>query len=109
MAADTAAGPPLTATRAVMLGHLVVTAPVLLIIAAVALLAQARYGAGAAGALVGAAIAWLWWALAVPRWRQWVLARGAAPAAVQRLGERTGLVWPVGSFFAKTELPPRRR
>ena len=100
--------PPITASRAVLVGHCVVL-PVLLITAGVGMLAHARGGATAAGILIGAAAGWLWWALAVPRWRLWAVARGAEPGALQQLAQRSRLVWPAGSVLAKTELPPRPR
>ena len=66
---------------------------------------------GAAGAIsgfgVGFVLAWLWWSLAVPRWRRWALGRGVDPDELQNLAQKVGLVWRRGSFFEKTELPPR--
>ena len=96
----------LTPLSAVAYGHLVVTLPVLAIMAVVAFFAWPRLGA--MSLIIGGVLAWPWWSLAVPRWRRWALARGADPDALQRLGERTGLVWPRGWIFEKTEIPPRR-
>jgi hypothetical protein len=95
----------LSAARAVLIGHLVVTVPVLAIIGAITWLARSRFGPDRTGMalLVGAAIAWLWWSFAIPRWRRWAHGRGADPAAVQRLGARTGLVWPKGFIAERTE------
>ena len=61
------------------------------------------------GFALGFVLAWLWWSLAVPRWRTWALTHGADPERLQQLGQRAGVVWPRGSFFEKTELPPRRK
>ena len=58
-------------------------------------------------AAVGFVLAWLWWSLAVPRWRRWALARVADPAELERLAVATGLQWKRDSFFSRTELPPR--
>ena len=96
----------LSPSRAVACGHLIVTLPVLAIMAAVAFLAWPRLGGSSL--IIAGIIAWPWWSLAVPRWRRWALARGADPDALQRLAERTGLVWPRGWIFEKTEIPPRR-
>jgi len=54
------------------------------------------------------AIAWLYWSITVPRWRLWALRAGADADETQKLAVRAGLVWPRGSFFEKTELPPRK-
>ena len=95
----------LSPARAVLAGHLVVTVPVLAIIGAITWLGRSRFGPDRTGLalLVGGAVAWLWWSFAVPRWRHWAHRRGADPAAVQRLGVRTGLVWPKGFIAERTE------
>jgi len=59
-----------------------------------------------AGAVLGSGVAWIWWSFAIPRWRDWVIDVGLTPRDVQDLAVRVGLVWPVGSFFERTE---RRR
>jgi len=95
--------------RAILIGHLVVNGPVLGLLAAGAVLGRALAGNLGLGLFGGAVVAWLWWSLAVPRWRAWALARGADAAELQRVGAVTGLVWPKGWVFGKTELPPRDR
>jgi hypothetical protein len=52
---------------------------------------------------VGFILAWCWWSFTVPRWRRWALGRGAPPDKLQRLAAQTGLVWPKGWVFEKTE------
>jgi hypothetical protein len=96
---------PLSPTRAVLAGHLVVTIPVLAIIASITWFGRAQFGPGRTGLalLAGSAVAWLWWSFATPRWRRWAHSRGADPAAVQRLGAWTGLVWPKGFIAERTE------
>ncbi|MBW4049744.1 MAG: hypothetical protein HIU89_18050, partial [Proteobacteria bacterium] len=42
----------------------------------------------------GLAVGWLWWAVAILRWRIWARARGADEKETQRLGQRTLLLWP---------------
>ena len=102
----TQSGASISPGRAVAVGHLVVTLPVLAIIAVISLLGWHRFGWGAL--VAGSVLAWPWWSVSVPRWRRWALAQGADPDAIQRLGELTGLVWPRGWIFEKTEIPPRQ-
>ncbi len=104
---------PISAGRAVAYGLLVVNGPVLALMLG-GIWLGARLSAGAPsgtglGFVVGFVLAWLWWSLSVPRWRTWALARGADPERLQELGQRAGVVWRRGSFFEKTELPPRKR
>ena len=102
---------PLSAHQALLVGHLMVNGPVLGIIVGGGLLGWTLSdGTGrgtAVGVIAGSLIAWPWWSLAVPRWRAWALARGVNAEKLQRLALMTGLVWPKGSIFEKTELPPR--
>jgi hypothetical protein len=56
------------------------------------------------GLLLGILPAWLWWSALIARWREWAKLRGADERQTQRLGERSGLVWPKGSVFRKLNL-----
>jgi hypothetical protein len=94
-------------SRAILVGHLVVTGPVFVIVFAGFFAASSVNVAGDIGVFVGAAVAWLYWSLAIPRWRAWALGKGADPRQLQRVGVATGLLWPKGWIFGKTELPPR--
>ncbi len=103
----------ISAGRAVAYGLLIVNGPVLALILG-GLWLGARLSAGAPsgtglGFAAGFVLAWLWWSISVPRWRAWALSRGADPERLQLLGQRAGVVWPRGSFLAKTELPPRKK
>ena len=51
----------------------------------------------------GFILGWTWWSHSVPRWRRWAHNRGANPDRLQKWGVVTGLVWPKGSRFEKTE------
>ena len=51
----------------------------------------------------GFILAWTWWSHSVPRWRRWAHNRGANPDRLQKWAVVTGLVWPKGSRFEKTE------
>jgi hypothetical protein len=99
----------MSTARAILIGHIVVNGPVLVVLAIGALVGRSSFNSLGAGLLGGALVAWLWWSLAVPRWRKWALARGADPAELQRIGAMTGLVWPKGWLPEKTEIPPRDR
>jgi hypothetical protein len=100
---------PITPGRAVFQGHLMATVPALLLLVAVFVLGARwiaqpliapersfsaywiRLGLVSVAAL---GVGWLWWAVAILRWRAWMRARGANEKEAQRLGERTLLLWP---------------
>jgi hypothetical protein len=100
----------ISARRAVALGHFVVNLPALVVVGGIDVVAVRYLNDGGALALaVGAfGLAWLWWAFTVPRWRRWAIARGVEPAALQRIGQRTGLLWRKGTWMSKTEFRLRR-
>ncbi|HSV39550.1 MAG TPA: hypothetical protein VLI04_12405, partial [Nocardioidaceae bacterium] len=54
------------------------------------------FGSVAVGAIVGSLIGWVLWAFLVPLWRDWVPGTTAPRAEVQKLAQRTGLVWREG-------------
>ncbi len=94
-----------SAILAVARGHLTVTLPVLVIIAVAGFVGRLFGGTGGLflGIIVGAVLAWPCWSFLVPRWRDWVEGKGIAPEDVQSLAASTGLLWPRGSFFERTE------
>ena len=100
-----------TPGRAVAVGHLVVNVPVLAII--VLAYVVGLISIGPVGAIlclfVGIALAWVWWSAMVPRWREWARRRGADEDRTQQLAQVTGLVWPKGHMFEKTEFRRRKR
>ena len=104
---------------AILVGQLIVNLPVMLII-------LGAYGIGIAvlltlvdtfpffqgwGFLIGILVliivgplgGWLWWSFSVPRWRKWALRNGVPEDKLQKWAVSTGLVWPKGSVFEKTE------
>lgn len=95
--------------KAVAVGHAVVNGPVLLIIVIASVAGNVWFaGPGLViGLLVGSSLAWLWWSSTVPKWRRWALGTGASPDRLQRLAAVTGLVWPRGWVFERTEFGPR--
>jgi hypothetical protein len=100
-----------TPRRAVAFGHLVVNVPVLAIIVLAYVVGRISMGPVAEifCLFVGVALAWVWWSAMVPRWREWARSRGADEDRTQHIAQVTGLVWPKGSFFEKTEFRPRKR
>jgi hypothetical protein len=98
-------GSALTPRRAVLMGQLAVNMPVVCIIGLGFFLADHLKGPAWApfGLFLATIPAWLWWSFMVPRWRKWARREGADEEQTQYLGERSGLVWPKGSFFEKTE------
>jgi hypothetical protein len=99
----------ITAEQAVRRGQLIVNGPVVLLLIG-PLLAAVKWSSVWNWGIVpaGFVAAWLWWSFSVPRWRNWALDRGADPDELQSRGERAGIVWPVGSFFEKTEFRRKR-
>ena len=90
--------------KAVLIGHLVVSIPVLIIMFGFAFVGRIfALKFWLLFLLLGIILAWLWWSFAVPRWRRWALRRGAPADRLQKLAAATGLVWPKGWIFEKTE------
>jgi hypothetical protein len=108
----------LSVWQAILIGHLVITVPVI-----VAMLYFAWLGPIAGGLivavikinelfwlirsgiiLIGFIVAWVWWSVMVPRWRKWALQKGIPADELQKWGVRTGLLWPKGSALEKTEI-----
>lgn len=48
--------------------------------------------------------AWLWWSVAVPKWRLWAYDRVDDIAELKRRAVKAGLIWPDGSRFSRTEI-----
>jgi hypothetical protein len=99
----------ISVTKAILIGHVCVSGGVFLLIGATVFVCRAFDVLSLPKAvLVGAILAWPWWSISVPKWRRWALARGADADQLQKVGVRTGLVWPKGCIFEKTEIPPRK-
>ena len=110
---------PMNVGIAILVGQLVVNLPVMLIIFGVfgvgivlivALEASLPSLPGwifflgvLALIIIGPLIGWLWWSFSVPRWRKWTLFNGVPEEKLQKWAVATGLVWPKGSIFEKTE------
>jgi hypothetical protein len=112
-------GKPLNIGIAILVGQLVVNLPVMLIIFGVFVLGivlllflEASFPSlpgwsfllgVIALIIIGPLAGWLWWSFSVPRWRKWAIQNGAAEDKLQKWAVTTGLVWPKGSIFEKTE------
>jgi len=96
-------GASMSPAKTVLMGHALINGPVIVLVALGALLAPSISIRPGIGALVGAVLGWGWWSIMVPKWRRWALAQGTDPNELQRLAERTFLVWKKGSALEKTE------
>jgi hypothetical protein len=109
---------PISVWKALLIGHLVINSIVLIIIlvgfgvglAIIKLMEtlpqpfpDISFLFGMISVGLGIAAGWLWWSFTVPRWRRWALKSGAPKDELQTWGVLTGLVWPKGSIFEKTE------
>ncbi len=101
----------LSPARAVLIGHLVVTVPVVAItlLSFVPLILLKNVFWGLVWVFLQFVIAWLWWSLTIPLWRDWAKGRGANQNETQILAVRSGLVWPKGCFLEKTEIRIRKK
>jgi hypothetical protein len=98
--------------QALLVGHLLVTLPVLLFICGLTFLGMfvALFILPFQPLLIfvfliiGFALAWTWWSLLIPKWRNWAHRQGIPPDELQKWAVRTGLVWPKGWIFEKTEI-----
>jgi hypothetical protein len=95
-------------TRAVLLGHLTITIPVVAFIPLVLYWGLHQFGPFlwpyyVSGAL---AIAWQWYSIALPQWKGFVKREGVPDNETEELARRSALVWPgaasVGSFALHT-------
>jgi len=97
----------MTPQQAVRTGTSVVNLPVVAtLIAGFIISGRLLYGWNILfGCLGTIATAWLYWSIALPRWRAWALRSGVDSETLQFLATRAGLAWSRRSAFEKTELP----
>jgi hypothetical protein len=101
---------PISIFAAIAFGHLVTTVPILLgfgIPLFLLLWSRNPFYFKLLCGLLLFVVAWLWWSFIVPRWRMWALRRGADPHDLQWWGVATGLVYPKGWIFERTEFRPK--
>ena len=97
--------PRLSVGAAILTGHLLVNLPVLIIISGFihAGLSHVNDMLWTIFFMFGFVLGWIWWSFMVPRWRRWALAQGIPEDKLQKWAVATGLTWPKGSVFEKTE------
>ena len=96
----------LTASRAVLIGHLAMTVPLLILLSGAIRMAMLAPSIWWLFPIIGSGLACAWWSFAVSRWRKWALERGVSANQLQKSAVATGLVWPKGWIFEKIELKP---
>jgi membrane protein YdbS with pleckstrin-like domain len=103
--------PKTTAKKAISRGHLIVSLPVFVLI----------IGAIQAGKwvikkeaipdslaiviiLLGIALAWLWWCIAVVKWKLWAYKSVENIAELKQKAVKSGLIWPAGHLMEHSEI-----
>jgi hypothetical protein len=108
--------PPLGVGRAILIGEMVVNVPVLglgLMLLTILFLGPVIQGWLEGGAAKGigfltllvvmmlaVGVGWLWWAIAMPRWRVWALERVADPRLLYGAAISAQLMWPPDGWLA---------
>jgi hypothetical protein len=92
--------------RAVLVGHLELTVPAIAGILLVPFFGLRMFGRFLFlyYLLAGIALAWQWYSVAGPSWKQWLVGKGVPQEEADNLAHRAGLAWPAGiagiGFFA---------
>jgi hypothetical protein len=89
-----------SAPRAMIVGHLTITAPVIAAILVVPFVGMRMLGPGVGlvyYVFAAIALGWQWYSIALPRWKGWLTERGFQPEEVARLARQAGLAWPLES------------
>jgi len=95
-------------SRAVVMGHLSITAPAFVVSLLLPFLAWRALGPTVVPyyLMAGIAIGWEWYLVRLPDWDEWLAANGALPEEVDALAHRAGLAWPlkasIGPFALHT-------
>lgn len=55
-------------------------------------------------AIIPFLLGWLWWSVAVPRWRVWALERVDDPVELLHTAINLKIIWEPGHIFEKTEI-----
>ena len=93
---------PINIWKAILMGQMIVNLPAVAIMV-VALFLGSLVAPWELALIIGSLLAWVWWSYTVPRWRDWAQRRGANSDQLQKFAFRTGLTWPKGSLFERTE------
>ena len=92
--------------RAILVGHLELTVPAIAGILLVPFFGLRMFGPSLFlyYLLAGIALAWQWYSVAEPSWKQWLVGKGVPQEEADNLAHRAGLAWPAGiagiGFFA---------
>ena len=90
--------------KAIFVGQLVINLPVVaIIIIALSIGLIVSPSNWQIFAILGSIVGWVWWSYTVPPWRDWAHHRGVDQGRLQKFAVRTGLTWPKGSLFERTE------
>ena len=83
-------------TRAVVVGHLMLTAPALAVVLFVPFFGLRMFGPRKLPyyLIAGIAVAWQWYLVALPSWEKWLAGKGVPQEEVANLAHRAGLAWP---------------
>jgi hypothetical protein len=92
--------------KAISIGLLVVNGPVLLLLLGpvLAIVLKPEWSELSVAYPIFWVMAWLWWSLSIPRWRLWAYKRVEHVQALKRAAVASGLTWPDGWIFEKTEI-----
>ena len=84
-------------SRAVVVGHLTLTAPAIAAILLVPFFGLRMFGPSffVYYLLAGVAVGWQWYSRALPNWKKWLAGGDARREEVDNLAHRAGLAWPV--------------
>ena len=86
-------------SRAIVVGHLILTVPAIAGILLVPFFGLRELGQTLflCYILAGIALAWQWYSVALPAWKEWLLGEGIQLEDVEHLARLAGFVWPVES------------
>jgi hypothetical protein len=99
---------PGATSRAVLLGHLMITIPVIGVIPLILWFGSYMFGPDLLLYYIcaGLALGWQWYSVAIPRWKESFRKRGVQENEIEEIQRRSGLLWPgaspVGLFALHT-------
>ena len=95
--------PAISALRAVLIGQLLVNLPVIAIVLIAFFIGGMLFPQQPWISLVAAIVlGWLYWSLAIRRWRAWAISRGVPPYELTRMASFSGLARP-GDWYHPDE------
>lgn len=97
-------------SRAVLLGHLTIIIPAIAVIPLMVFWGLYMFGPATLLYYIcaGLAVAWQWYSIAIPRWKERLRERGIQESEIEDIKRRAGLLWlgasPVGLFAVHTTI-----